>query len=56
MNYFLKFIFGTLFTVFTTSQVFAQPANDEPCTAIPLNVQTNCNYFSADNIAATNSS
>ncbi|PCI93429.1 MAG: hypothetical protein COB15_16470, partial [Flavobacteriales bacterium] len=56
MNYFLKFIFGTLFTVFTTSQVFAQPANDEPCTAIPLNVQTNCNYFAADNIAATNSS
>ncbi len=36
-----------------TSVAFAQPANDDPCNAIPLTVGTTCNYVTYTNANAT---
>ncbi|MDB4533921.1 gliding motility-associated C-terminal domain-containing protein [Vicingaceae bacterium] len=51
----MKFIFGIIFTILIVYLSFAQSSHDEPCTAIELSVETSCNYFTTDNIAATNS-
>jgi gliding motility-associated-like protein len=47
----LSIIFSILWFV-----CFAQPVNDDPCNAIPLDVEIGCNQVSGDNIGATNSS
>ncbi|MBK6397303.1 MAG: hypothetical protein IPF75_03300 [Bacteroidetes bacterium] len=39
--------------VFFSLNVFAQPANDDPCNATPLTAGANCNYVTGDNTNAT---
>lgn len=42
-----------LFLFFNSINVFAQPSNDDPCSATPLTVGTSCSYSSYTNAAAT---
>lgn len=48
MKYFLIFLFGTLMV-----QLWAQPANDNPCGATPLTTNTSCINTPGTNVAAT---
>ena len=48
-------VFFTIIGCFTFFNVFAQPANDEPCTATTLSIGATCNYIAADNVGATSS-
>lgn len=40
--------------IVSLSFVYAQPANDDPCSATPLTVSTSCNYTQYTNVGATN--
>lgn len=42
--------------LFISGSVFAQPTNDDPCGAIPINVGGTCSYTQYDNTGATGTS
>jgi gliding motility-associated-like protein len=48
----IKFYIASLI-LFISGSVFAQPSNDDPCGALPINIGPTCSYTTFDNIAAT---